>query len=146
MEDTSLEDKINELIRKISWLENELRKEKETNALLLKELTVIRNVLTMSSLTYNSSRKIVLLSRSLKAGELAKDIAEILMTEGPLNISQLTKILKEMRGRASRKTVSVKLAELMSLGIVESIDRKKSEKLYRIKDVEYTEDIQNKNS
>ncbi|MBO3801719.1 MAG: hypothetical protein QXS21_03115 [Thermoproteota archaeon] len=146
MEDTSLEDKINELIRKISWLENELRKEKETNALLLKELAVIRNVLTMSSLTYNSSRKIVLLSRSLKAGELAKDIAEILMTEGPLNISQLTKILKEMRGRASRKTVSVKLAELMSLGIVESIDRKKSEKLYRIKDVEYTEDIQNKNS
>lgn len=140
MSDTSLEDKINELIRKINWFENELRKEKETNALLLKELAVIRNVLTMSSLTYNSSRKIVLLSRSLKAGELAKDITEILMTEGPLNISQLTKILKEMRGRASRKTVSMKLAELMSLGIVEVIDRKKSEKLYKIKDTEQTED------
>ena len=136
MSDTSLEGKINELIRKINWLENELGKEKETNALLLKELAVIRNVLTMSSLTYNSSRKIVLLSRSLKAGELAKDITEILMTEGPLNISQLTKILKEMRGRASRKTVSMKLAELMSLGIVEVIDRKKSEKLYKIKDIE----------
>ncbi|NHV05994.1 MAG: hypothetical protein HA495_01495 [Thaumarchaeota archaeon] len=136
MGDTSLEDRINELVKKINWLEDELRKEKETNVLLLKELAIIRNILTMSSLTYNSSKKIVLLSRSLKAGELAKDIVEILMTEGPLNVSQLTNKLKEVRGKASRKTVSAKLVELLSLGLVETVEGKKSEKLYKLKDSE----------
>ncbi len=136
MNDTSLEDRINELVRKINWLEGELQKEKETNALLLKELAIIRNILTMSSLTYNSSKKLVLLSRSLKAGGLAKDIVEILITEGPLNVSQLTNKLKEVRGKASRKTVSAKLIELLSLGLVETVEGKKSEKLYRVKDSE----------
>jgi Fic family protein len=136
MGDTSLEDRINELVKKINRLEDELRKEKETNVLLLKELAIIRNILTMSSLTYNSSKKVVLLSRSLKAGELAKDIVEILMTEGPLNISQLTNKLKEVRGKASRKTVSAKLVELLSLGLVETVEGKKSEKLYKLKDSE----------
>ncbi|MCI4439438.1 hypothetical protein JHC27_06300 [archaeon] len=136
MGDTSLEDRINELVKKINWLEDELQKEKETNVLLLKELAIIRNILTMSSLTYNSSKKIVLLSRSLKAGELAKDIVEILMTEGPLNVSQLTNKLKEVRGKASRKTVSAKLVELLSLGLVETVEGKKSEKLYKLKDSE----------
>jgi len=136
MGDTSLEDRINELVKKINRLEDELRKEKETNVLLLKELAIIRNILTMSSLTYNSSKKVVLLSRSLKAGELAKDIVEILMTEGPLNISQLTNKLKEVRGKASRKTVSARLVELLSLGLVETVEGKKSEKLYKLKDSE----------
>ncbi|MGB9758397.1 MAG: hypothetical protein ACP5KW_00785 [Thermoproteota archaeon] len=136
MNDTSLEDRINELVRKINWLEGELQKEKETNALLLKELAIIRNILTMSSLTYNSSKKLVLLSRSLKAGGLAKDIVEILITEGPLNVSQLTNKLKEVRGKASRKTVSAKLIELLGLGLVETVEGKKSEKLYRVKDSE----------
>jgi Fic family protein len=136
MGDTSLEDRINELVKKINRLEDELRKEKETNVLLLKELAIIRNILTMSSLTYNSSKKVVLLSRSLKAGELAKDIVEILMTEGPLNVSQLTNKLKEVRGKASRKTVSARLVELLSLGLVETVEGKKSEKLYKLKDSE----------
>lgn len=136
MSDASLENRINELIKKINWLESELQKEKETNMLLLKELAIIRNILTMSSLTYNSSKKIVLLSRSLNAGELAKDIVEILMTEGPLNISQLTNKLKRVRGKASRKTVSAKLAELLSLGVVETVKGKESEKLYKVKDSE----------
>lgn len=136
MSDASLENKINELIKKINWLERELQKEKESNALLLKELAIIRDILTMSSLTYSSSKKIVLLSRSLKAGELAKDIAEILMLEGPLNISQLTKKLKEVRGKASRKTVSAKLTELLSLGLVETVKGKKSEKLFKVRESE----------
>ncbi|MGC9084790.1 MAG: hypothetical protein ACP5IT_01240, partial [Thermoproteota archaeon] len=97
---------------------------------------IIRNILTMSSLTYNSSKKLVLLSRSLKAGGLAKDIVEILITEGPLNVSQLTNKLKEVRGKASRKTVSAKLIELLGLGLVETVEGKKSEKLYRVKDSE----------
>ncbi len=72
----------------------------------------------------------------LKAGGLAKDIVEILITEGPLNVSQLTSKLKEVRGKASRKTVSAKLIELLSLGLVETVEGKKSEKLYRVKDSE----------
>lgn len=131
-----MESKIDELIRKINLLEEELRKEKEINREVLRELSVLRGILTLSSSTYRSSKKIALLSQSLKAGALAKEIVEVLMSEGPLNISQLTNMLKGTRGRASRKTVSKKLEELKKLGVVEITDGRKSEKLFKVKDEE----------
>ncbi|MGQ9479616.1 MAG: hypothetical protein ACUVQ0_06375 [Thermoproteota archaeon] len=115
-------------------LEEELRKEKELNREILRELTVVRNLLTLSSDAYKASKKIVVLSRSLSAGSLARDIAEILLTDGPLNISQLTGILRNIRGRASRKTVAKNLEELRKMGIVDLTEGKKSEKLFKIKD------------
>lgn len=99
----------------------------------MRELTVVRNILAFSSDAYRTSRKVSLLSRSLKAGALARDITEILMAEGPLNVSQLTNLLKEIRGKASRKTVAKKLKELMELEIVDIVEGKKSEKLFRVR-------------
>ncbi|MBS7657529.1 hypothetical protein KEJ33_06370, partial [Candidatus Bathyarchaeota archaeon] len=110
-----MESRIDELVRKINLLEEELRKERELNRDILRELAVVRSILTLSSDAYKTSKKISLLSESLRAGPLARDITEILMTEGPLNISQLTNLLREIRGRASRKTVAKKLRELMEL-------------------------------
>jgi DNA-binding transcriptional regulator GbsR (MarR family) len=133
-----LESRIDELVRKINLLEEELRKEKELNRDVLRELAVVRNILSLSSDAYRASKKISVLSRSLKAGALARDITEILMSEGPLNISQLTNLLREIRGRASRKTVAKKLKELEELEIVETTERKKSEKLFKIKEEEET--------
>jgi DNA-binding transcriptional regulator GbsR (MarR family) len=133
-----LESRIDELVRKINLLEEELRKEKELNRDILRELAVVRNILSLSSDAYRASRKISILSQSLKAGALARDITEILMSEGPLNISQLTNLLREIRGRASRKTVAKKLKELEELEIVETTERKKSEKLFKIKGEEET--------
>ncbi|MEM2059039.1 MAG: hypothetical protein QXO76_12440, partial [Thermoproteota archaeon] len=127
-----MESRIDELVRKINLLEEELRKERELNRDILRELAVVRSILSLSSDTYKTSKKISLLSRSLRAGPLARDITEILMTEGPLNISQLTNLLREIRGRASRKTVAKKLRELMELGIVDMIEGKKSEKLFEV--------------
>ncbi|MEM3449814.1 MAG: hypothetical protein QXU11_02435 [Thermoproteota archaeon] len=128
-----MESRIDELVRKINLLEEELRKERELNRDILRELAVVRSILSLSSDTYKTSKKISLLSRSLRAGPLARDITEILMTEGPLNISQLTNLLREIRGRASRKTVAKKLRELMELGIVDMIEGKKSEKLFEVR-------------
>ncbi|MEM2940580.1 MAG: hypothetical protein QW304_03395 [Thermoproteota archaeon] len=129
-----MESTIDELIKKISFLENELKKEKELNRDILRELAIVRNVLSLSSDTYKTSKKITLLSQSLRAGALARDITEILLSEGPLNISQLTNLLREIRGRASRKTVAKKLRELMELEIVDITEGKKSEKLFKIKE------------
>jgi DNA-binding transcriptional regulator GbsR (MarR family) len=129
-----LEDRIDELIRKIEFLEEELRKEKELNREILRELAIIRNMATIGSDIYKASKKISLLSKSLRAGALAKEITEILISEGPLNISQITNLLRGMSGRASRKTVAKKLEELARLGIVETTEGKKSEKLFKIKE------------
>ncbi|MBO3842526.1 MAG: hypothetical protein FGF48_08970 [Candidatus Brockarchaeota archaeon] len=128
-----MESRIDELARKINLLEEELRKERELNRDVLRELAVIRSILTLSSDAYKTSKKISLLSKSLRAGPLARDITEILMTEGPLNISQLTNLLREIGGRASRKTVAKKLRELMELGVVDTIEGKKSEKLFKVR-------------
>lgn len=134
-----MESRIDELVRKINLLEEELRKEREINREILRELSIVRGILILSSSTYKSSKRIALLSQSLKAGAIAKDMVEALMSEGPLNISQLTNILKETRGRASRKTVSKKLEELIKLGIVEVIEGKRSEKLFKVKEEESKE-------
>jgi len=128
-----LESRIDELIRKINRLEEELEKEKELNRDILRELAVVKSILSFSSDAYRTSKEISLLSRSLRAGPLAREITEILITEGPLNISQLTNLLREIRGKASRKTVAKKLRELMELGIVDTVEGKKSEKLFKIR-------------
>lgn len=128
-----MESRIDELIRKINRLEEELEKEKELNRDILRELAVVKSILSFSSDAYRTSKKISLLSRSLRAGPLAREITEILITEGPLNISQLTNLLREIRGKASRKTVAKKLRELMELGIVDTVEGKKSEKLFKIR-------------
>lgn len=128
-----MESRIDELVRKINLLEEELRKERELNRDILRELAVVRSILSLSSDAYKTSKKISILSESLRAGPLARDITEILITEGPLNISQLTNLLREIRGRASRKTVAKKLRELMELEIVDMVEGKKSEKLFRVR-------------
>ncbi|MEM1554635.1 MAG: hypothetical protein QXS51_05660 [Thermoproteota archaeon] len=129
-----MESRIDELVKKISLLEKELEKEKELNREVLRELAVVRNILSFSSDAYKTSKKISILSKSLKAGALAREITEMLMSEGPLNISQIANLLREIRGKASRKTVARKLEELANLGIVEIVEGKKSEKLFKIKE------------
>lgn len=129
-----MESRIDELIKKINLLEEELRKEKELNREVLRELAIVRNILSFSSDAYRTSKKISLLSKSLKAGPLAREITEMLINEGPLNISQIANLLREIRGKASRKTVAKKLEELANLGIVETVEGKKSEKLFKIKE------------
>ncbi|MEM3712500.1 MAG: hypothetical protein QXR97_03075 [Thermoproteota archaeon] len=129
-----MESRIDELVKKISLLEKELEKEKELNREVLRELAVVRNILSFSSDAYKTSKKINILSKSLKAGALAREITEMLMSEGPLNISQIANLLREIRGKASRKTVARKLEELANLGIVEIVEGKKSEKLFKIKE------------
>ncbi|MBO3800018.1 MAG: hypothetical protein FGF52_03040 [Candidatus Brockarchaeota archaeon] len=129
-----MENVIDELVRKIKLLEEELEKEKELNREVLRELAIIKDVALIGSEIYKTSKKITLLSKSLKAGTLAKEITETLLSEGPLNISQLTNLLRRIRGKASRKTVAKKLEELEKLGLVETVEGKKSEKLFKIKE------------
>lgn len=62
---------------------------------------------------------------------ISRDIVEILFSSGPLNISQITEEMKKMRGKASRRIVRERLAELVESGIVE-FEERKNEKVYFI--------------
>lgn len=62
---------------------------------------------------------------------ISRDIVEILFSSGPLNISQITEEMKKLRGKASRRIVRERLAELVESGIVE-FEERKNEKVYFI--------------
>jgi DNA-binding transcriptional ArsR family regulator len=62
---------------------------------------------------------------------IAREIIEVLFQHGSLNTTEISNMLRERRGTASRKTVREKLQGLMEAGIVECRE-KKGEKEYYI--------------
>lgn len=51
--------------------------------------------------------------------DISRVIIQSLALRGSMNISQLTREVKAQRGKASRKTVRIKLKALMEKGLVE---------------------------
>jgi len=69
-----------------------------------------------------------------KYGDIHPHIVEALLRDGSMNISQLTRFLRNVRGTASRRIVSEKIKLLDEHGIMEEVSGKKSEKRYRIRE------------
>ena len=67
-------------------------------------------------------------------GDMSRHIVEALIKVGPMNISQLTKFLRNIRGTASRRIVADRIILLKKHEIIEEVPGKKSEKRYIIKD------------
>jgi len=128
------EDRLKKIAKKIEQLESQLRKERRLTAELARELSIVKEVVQTSSEIAGTSRRIALVSASLRSGEVARRIVETLIEMGPKNVSQLTETLRQVAGRASRRTVSKKLEELSRRGIVRQSKGKKSEKLYELED------------
>ena len=63
--------------------------------------------------------------------EISREIVEALFVEGSMNITEITRELKNRRGSASRRIVRERLKNLADAGIVECVERK-SEKEYMI--------------
>jgi len=56
--------------------------------------------------------------------EIILSLVNLLAVYGPLNISELTRLLRKIRGRASRRIVAEKLEMLEKLGLVERVKGK----------------------
>ncbi len=53
--------------------------------------------------------------------DIAKDVIEALAVKGPMNISELTRELRKMRGSASRRIIAQRLLMLENLGVVRRV-------------------------
>ncbi len=124
---TSVEEKIRELMRRLDRVEAMLEAELED---LKKDLRVIKALLELNAKIVHQT---LLVKKVSHLGDVAQYIVRLLYDYGTMNISQLVKALKEERGRGSRTTVIKKLRALKSMGVVEEVEGRRSEKRYRLK-------------
>ncbi len=123
------EDKLRNLAKRIDELESKLRKESILLEEVLRELRLLKDISLTSAFILRTASKI----KGYKYDDISRHIIEALMRSGPMNISQLTRLLREIRGTASRRIISEKIKLLRSLGLIEEVPGKKSEKRYKIK-------------
>jgi|Deesub1362B_J571_1020462.scaffolds.fasta_scaffold00023_25 hypothetical protein len=69
------------------------------------------------------------LFRLLQGDEISMYIIRVLSRSDGLNISQITRGVKRLRGRASRRIIAQRLNKLVSMGIINEVIESK-EKLY----------------
>jgi len=93
------------------------------------ELTRAIGLLRMSGELYrdysNLAERIALAQRHLNKEEMASDetmkcILRILVAQGPRNISEITRAVRTIRGKASRSRIAQKLLTMEKMGAVQS--------------------------
>ena len=104
-EEKSTEERLRALAKRIEELEARLRGESMILDEVLKELRLLRNISLASAFVMNVSSKV----RGYKYDDISRHIVDALLRAGPMNISQLTRFLREVRGTASRRIVSEKV-------------------------------------
>ncbi|MEW5937087.1 MAG: hypothetical protein AB1665_04615 [Candidatus Thermoplasmatota archaeon] len=62
---------------------------------------------------------------------ITKDLLGLVMEKGPVNISEATELLREMRGRASRRIVRERLQDLEERGAIVS-ERRGKQRRYKV--------------
>jgi len=129
-EEKELEIRLRRLLKRIEELESTLKEKDLVINGILEELRLLRNI---SSISANILRTASYITR-YKYGDLHRHIVTALLSDGPMNISQLTLFLRNVRGTASRRIVSEKIKLLDEHGIIEEVSGKKSEKRYRIRE------------
>ena len=129
-EKRNAEEKLRHLAKRLEELESKLEKESLLVDELRKEIHLLRNI---SSISSSILRTASLVTR-YKYIDISRHIVEALIKTGPMNISQLTKLLRKIRGTASRRIVADRIRLLKEHRVIEEIPGKKSEKRYKIKE------------
>ena len=124
------EERLRRLTKRLEELESKLEKESLLVGELRKEIRLLRNI---SSIGASILRTASFVTR-YKYGDMSRHIVEALIKAGPMNVSQLTEFLRNIRGTASRRIVADRIRLLKEHGIIEEIPGKKSEKRYVIKE------------
>jgi len=113
--------KLDEILRRLEALENALG--------LLEQLGFLpelMNLLSGGTQLYTSRlralRRVLAAEKLLRelgpGDEISRCIIEVLAEEGPMNISEITRAVRERRGTASRRIIRERLEELLERGLV----------------------------
>lgn len=123
-----LNDKLDQTIQRISDLENKIDKmspdlHDATGSLnmtlaLLRTFQEVTNVATL----FSPSKWIMRLCPDVNLDAIERLIVDVLTREGPKNISQLTALVKQERGTASRRIIRDKVNDMIIRDILEEVD------------------------
>lgn len=124
----ALNDKLDKTIERISDLENKIDKmspdlHDATGSLnmtlaLLRTFQEVTNVATI----FSPSKWIMRLRPDVNLDAIERLIVDVLTREGPKNISQLTALVKQERGTASRRIIRDKVNDMIERDILEEAD------------------------
>ncbi len=125
---TILNDKLDKTIERISELESKIDKispdlHDATGSLnmtlaLLRTFQEVTNVATL----FSPSKWIMRLRPDVNLDAIERLIVDVLTREGPKNISQLTALVKQERGTASRRIIRDKVNDMIVRDILEELD------------------------
>ncbi len=123
-----LNDKLDMTIERISQLESKIDKmspdlSDATGSLnmtlaLLRTFQEVTNVATI----FSPSKWIMRLRPDVNLDAIERLIVDVLTREGPKNISQLTALVKQERGTASRRIIRDKVNDMIVREILEEVD------------------------
>ena len=128
--------KLDLLLSRIETLENLI-----STILGSQELARAISLLRISGELYRDysdlSMRIAKAQRHLKKKEIASDdlmrcILRVLVVQGPRNISQITRAVRTIRGKASRSRIARKLRRMEEIGAIINIKEVSREKVYEI--------------
>ena len=81
----------------------------------LRALSLQRDALSVAKWVVETEKRLRMVG---KADEISRAIIETLALRGPMNISELARALRELRGSASRRIIAKRLEELVDIGLV----------------------------
>lgn len=115
-----IEELLKLVLNRLDNLERLLRSNDVYSAEALKiagELVLAFSIPAVKALEY-SSRIVRILPRVDRTDEISKSIIKVLSTREEITISELTRRVKKLRGKASRRIVSERVYKLAQKGIV----------------------------
>ncbi len=116
-----LERLLTETVRRLEIIQGAVEGDPEARymvMLTLKALQLNRGGLEVASAALRAER--FLEARNLADG-INRAIVESLAFQGPMNISEITRAVKKLRGTASRRIISERVRRLAALGLIREV-------------------------
>jgi len=133
-----LEERLDKIAKKLKMIEDILSENPVGQELILLILRALISQTDVDLYVLRRYRMLLKVYHILKKenirDEISKAILQVLATRGPLNISQLTRYVRLLRGKASRRIIAERLRRLEEKGIVVKETKGRGKK-YRIKDI-----------
>lgn len=136
---SSVEEKIDRIEKLLAQVLNRLEQlENFFKALGISELDIIFDLISSLALPIQQAIKSAktityIVSRYSISDSITKTILEILAVEDGLSITEITRRVKKIRGRASRRIVTSRIRYLEDIGVVKTKRRGSTVKVYLVR-------------